>query len=124
MRGVADKKQSRFIPPFEAVHRHRQKFDVIPIVQLSDSIGQERSDARDGLAKRLEPSTADHLEAALLDDERALIVVEAIYRDKNPAGCDVAERIVDFAGLLREAEPKHVDRRAEIEYFQGRLLSQ
>src|SRR5579859_7018896 len=102
------------MPLLEAIHRDGQEFDVIPTLQFAHAIGEVRRDPRDTIAKRVESAIPNGVKAALLDDHRALVILDAIDRDEDAAGDDVAERLTRIAGPLRQPEPKRVDRRADV----------
>src|SRR5204863_6489672 len=70
--------------------------------------------SRDGLPEGRQSCALDLFNRTFADDERALPVVAAIDHHQDAPGIEAAHGLVGVARFLRETEPQHVHRRAEI----------
>ena len=94
--------------------------------ELAHAVGSERRRAVDDLARGTprRPRPRSCLERALGDDEGALPVVAAVDHARRCARRRTrASGVGGSLGVAREAEPEHVDRRAEVARPRGRARS-
>src|SRR5260221_6863596 len=124
VRRVADAQEARPVPAAQAVDSDGEQLDVAPVAQLLEPRAVERGEPGDLLAQGGEAALADLLEAALADDEGALPVIAAVEHHQDAAGVDAAQRLRRGVRVLGNTHPQHVDRRAEIDDLEPRLLPQ
>src|SRR5439155_9631144 len=101
VRGIADAKKPRPVPPRKPVHRHGQKLDLIPILELTDPVGENWREPRDALPEGRQSSALRLFDRTLANDKRALPVVAAIEHDHDAPGLEPAHGLVGVARFLR-----------------------
>src|SRR5689334_7685121 len=91
---VADTQQARPAPLRQPVDLDRKKLYLLPTRQFLDAALQARSNASDGLAKRIQPLFLELRERTLLNDEPGLKIVAAVDQDQSFSIVDVAHHLL------------------------------
>ena len=114
MRGVADREQTR--PPPRVSRSSETESSLTWSQSCSVSTASARSGAARATSARngFDALAADFVRRALRNDIGALPIIAAVDLDDQSAGAERAAGLVDRRCLLRQPEPQHVDRRAEI----------
>jgi hypothetical protein len=105
----------RLRPLRQAIDGDRQQLDVVPRPDVFGDVRREHGTRVDDLrAELLDRPLAQRVGAALGDDECALPVVAAVDGDDEVAGRDASKAVVELGRIAPDAEPEHVDGRAEV----------
>ena len=107
--GIADAKQTGTVPLLEAVDLHGQQLDLIPIVQLLDSVAEVGRDLANCPAEGLHALPANFIQRPFADQQPGLEVITAIDQDQSLAVIDIAKELIGIGLMAANAEPKHVD---------------
>jgi hypothetical protein len=114
VRRIADAEQARLVPVWETIDRDGQQLDLIPVLEVVDPVGEDGRDLRNAAPERRQSGAFDFFGCTLANHEGALPVVAAIEHDDDAPYFESAHRLIGVVGFLRQAEPQHVHRRAEI----------
>ena len=106
--------QARPVPLPNAIDRDGEQLDVIPALELVDTVAQHRGEADNVLTKGRQAGLLDTVEPILGNDESALPVVAAVDHDEHVARGQPTEGIGSILGLAREPQPQHVHRCADV----------
>src|SRR5436305_15131904 len=109
MRGVADAKQTRFVPAGETVDADREQFHIIERGDLCTAIGEEWRLPYDLGAKRVKTAAMDLFYGALRNDIGALPIITAIDLHENAAGVEAAARLFGISRFTRHVKPQQVE---------------
>src|SRR5436305_15042236 len=105
MRGVADAKQTRFVPAGETVDADREQFHIIERGDLCTAIGEEWRLPYDLGAKRVKTAAMDLCYGAVRHDIGALPIISAIDLHENAATFEAADTLIGIGRLTRHAKP-------------------
>src|SRR5215471_14187750 len=110
---VTDTEQTRAIPLAQVIDQHRQEPDLFPVSNLLRAVLQKWRDRKDVVPEGIDAAAFDLFEHALANHEGALPVFVAIQHHQDLAGNKSAEHLTRVVWPARDAEPKHVDGRAQ-----------
>ena len=111
---VADAQQPRPMPYPQAVDRHAQQLDVVPVAQFGGAVAQVRGEPGDFIAESRQAALLNLGIAALGNDIGALPIVFAVQHHQDATGVDTPQGLRRIVGPPRQPHPQHVHRRAEI----------
>lgn len=92
--GVLYADQAGAPPLAQPVDRNAQKLDVIPALQIADTVGEKRRHLHHGITERIESPFLHPFDAALGNDIGALPVVAAIVRFTQRLQLTIQTRII------------------------------
>ena len=105
VRRIADAQQPGPPPLGQPIDRDGQQFDVVPVLQLLDPIGEVRRQPDDLGAESVEAARAHLVVAALADHKGALPVIAAIERHQQMAEIEKAAGLLRIAWMPRQPHP-------------------
>src|SRR5579863_1391292 len=114
MRRIADAKQARGGPGYQAIDCHAEQLDIVERPQFIKPVFEKRSADGDRSPEGLDARRAHTLSTALGNYVGTLPVVIAIDGDDHRSGLEMTQYVDRIAGTLREAEPEHIDRCPQI----------
>src|SRR5690348_18141467 len=120
---VADAQKPRSRPRNQSIDGNCEHAHLFPVLQFSYAISQEWFERCDFLAECRKPTPFHVVRCTFWDNKCALPVIFAIKHYHHLALFDVAERLARIVLATAQAHPHHVHRRAEINHFEPRTLS-
>src|SRR5205823_15123392 len=114
MRVVADAEQSFPAPFSQAINLNREQLDLVPIVELRDSIFQERSECDNVPMQGSQAAVLYLIEPAFWNNKSDLEIVAAIEKHEQLSVSKKAKRLRRVVLSLGNAHPKHVDWHTEL----------
>ena len=125
MGGVTDAKKPGPRPFFQPVHCHGQKLDLVEVLdRFVDAARGKAGDRFQAISELGQAVRLDGVEAALGDQIGALPVIGAIDHHEQLAVPHLADQVGGIARQHRQAQPQHVERRAQVVDLQAGLVAQ
>src|SRR5437868_15417390 len=113
MGAVTNAKQAFAVPFSQTVDLDGEEFDFCPIVQLRDSIFQERSEANDVTMQGGQAALLDRVELAFWDNKTDLEIIAPVEENEQFPLAKKSKRLGRVGFSFGKAHPKDVDRNAE-----------
>src|SRR5436189_642190 len=113
MGAVTNAKQAFAVPFSQTVDLDSEEFDLCPIIQLRDSIFQERSEADDVAMQSGQAAPLDCIELAFWDNKTDLEIIASVEENKQLPVAKKSKRLWRIVFPFGKAHPKDVDRHAE-----------
>src|SRR4029453_13724549 len=113
MGAVTNAKQAVAVPFSQAVDLDGEEFDLCPIIQLADSIFQERSETNDVAMQGGQAALLDRVELAFWDNKTDLEIIAPVEENEQFPVAKKSKRLWRIVFPLGKAHPKDVNRDAE-----------
>src|SRR5450631_442736 len=97
------------MPLLQAVHLHRQQFDLLPPFQFIHTIAEIRSNLTNRVTKSLQTTIVHFRERALANQQSRLEVIAAINQNQRLAVIEISQHLLGIVGVSAEVKPQHVD---------------
>src|SRR5438477_11721121 len=113
MGAVTNAKQAFAVPFSQTVDLDGEEFDFCPIIQLRDTIFQERSEPNDVAMQGGQAALLDRVEVAFWDNKTDLEIIAAVEENEQFPVAKKSKRLWRIAFSFGNAHPKDVDRHAK-----------
>ena len=113
MGAVTNAKQAFAVPFSQTVDLDGEEFDFCPIVQLRDSIFQERSEANDVTMQGGQAALLDRVELAFWDNKTDLEIIAPVEENEQFPLAKKAKRLWRVVFPFGKPHPEDIDRHAE-----------
>jgi len=118
MRIVADAKQSVATPLLQAIDLHSEQFDFRPVIELGDSILQERPELDNIAMQSWQTTLFDLIEIAFRNHKTDLEVIATVEQHEEFPVLEKSERLERIIRAFGKTHPQDIDRCTEIAEFE------